>query len=153
MLVPIYDGRTLGNDLAFECDPSQLHELAVGSYPLYDSGVKDLPPGSVVAVAYTAHMFPTTSHYWGVKTSLSLNLISVVLLALPQGSEARSSSFMGSPSGSNTNAVSSHSRFIPHSSPVAPLPQAPGGWQGGFGGARVAGAEEVVYYEDLYRKH
>ncbi|KAJ3817031.1 hypothetical protein F5880DRAFT_1512123, partial [Lentinula raphanica] len=48
--IPIYDGRR-SSDTAFECDPNQLHEIAINSYPLYNNGDVDLPPGSLVTVA------------------------------------------------------------------------------------------------------
>ncbi|KAF9061248.1 hypothetical protein BDP27DRAFT_1369850 [Rhodocollybia butyracea] len=70
--VPIYDSRCLGTDLAFECEANQLHELAISSYPLYGTGMVDLPPGSVV-----------TRHYRSIPTCVSLNIAFVVLLSLP----------------------------------------------------------------------
>ncbi|KIK58943.1 hypothetical protein GYMLUDRAFT_60444 [Collybiopsis luxurians FD-317 M1] len=81
--IPVYDGRTSGSDTAFEFGPNQLHELGLGSYPLYKGGMVDLLQGSLVVIGYTAHSFPTTRHYRDISSALSLNIAFVILLSLP----------------------------------------------------------------------
>ncbi|KAF9026365.1 hypothetical protein BDP27DRAFT_1541389 [Rhodocollybia butyracea] len=68
---------------AFECEHNQLHELAIASYPLYGTGMVNLPPGSTVTVGYTAHTYSTQRHYRNIPTCVSLNVAFVILLALP----------------------------------------------------------------------
>ncbi|KAJ3963993.1 hypothetical protein EV361DRAFT_874366, partial [Lentinula raphanica] len=78
--IPIFDGRR-SSDTAFECEPNQLHEISLNSYPLYQNGDTDLPPGSLVTVGYSAHTYPPKSGDGPI--CLSFDLAFIVLMALP----------------------------------------------------------------------
>ncbi|KAH7867647.1 uncharacterized protein C8R40DRAFT_1182474 [Lentinula edodes] len=80
--VLIFNGRR-SSQLAFESNISQLHEIGINSYPLYENGDVDLPEGSLVTVGYTAHTYATKNHYRNITTGLSFDLAFVVLMALP----------------------------------------------------------------------
>ncbi|KIK51459.1 hypothetical protein GYMLUDRAFT_64826 [Collybiopsis luxurians FD-317 M1] len=117
--IPVYDGRTSAANTAFEASPNQLHEIRISSYPLYKGGMVDLPQGSLVAVGYTAHTFPTTRHYRDIPSGLSLNLAFVILLSLPAAGDeldppvsfrpVRSPSKRSAPVGQSSSSVPSSS--------------------------------------------
>ncbi|KAJ3965605.1 hypothetical protein EV361DRAFT_954854 [Lentinula raphanica] len=105
--IPIFDGRR-GSDTAFECDANQLHEISINSYPLYQNGDTDLPPGSLVAVGYTVHTYHPKSGDGPI--CLSFNLAFLVLLALPPNLPSRY--YLSAPSSSpsvNTSPFRQHS--------------------------------------------
>lgn len=131
--VPVYDGRCAGTDTAFECDPNQLHELAIASYPLYQTGVVDLPPGSAVTVGYTAHTYPTQRHYRNITTCVSLNAAFVVLLALPVAAA------LACP------PLTPHSLYSPAANTFAARYPT-----GTASVSSYRSATDVVYYEDLF---
>ncbi|KAJ3967448.1 hypothetical protein EV361DRAFT_871627 [Lentinula raphanica] len=84
--IPIFDGRR-SSDTAFECEANDLHEMAINSYPLYQNGDVDLPPGSLVTVGYTVHTYPPKSGEGPI--CLSFDIAFLVLMALPANLPSR----------------------------------------------------------------
>ncbi|KIK62177.1 hypothetical protein GYMLUDRAFT_242865 [Collybiopsis luxurians FD-317 M1] len=111
--IPVYDGCTSGSDTAFEFGPNQLHELGLGSYPLYKGGMVDLLQGSLVIIGYTAHSFPTTCHYRDISSALSLNIAFIILLSLPGSGDLLDLPVL-------PKKPLSASKSLPHSSMPAP---------------------------------
>ncbi|KAF9066653.1 hypothetical protein BDP27DRAFT_1423682 [Rhodocollybia butyracea] len=128
--IPVYDGR------------------CAALYPLLQSGMVDLPPGSVVTVGYTAHTYTTQRHYRSIPTCLSFNVAFVVLLALPTASAlAHSPSTALSFPYSDPRALASSYRTAPGASTPTPGShslldlRSPG---------RTGSTDKVVYYKDLF---
>ncbi|KAF9028520.1 hypothetical protein BDP27DRAFT_1436863 [Rhodocollybia butyracea] len=146
--IPVYDGRCAGTDSAFECEPNQLHELAIGSYPLLENGMVDLPPGSTVTVGYTAHTYTTQRHYRNVSTCLSLNVAFVVLLALPTVSALVHPPLtaLAFPS-SDSNGLASSYRNVPGGSTCTPASYSVLDLRSS---GSTGSIDDVIYYEDLF---
>ncbi|KAF9062028.1 hypothetical protein BDP27DRAFT_1451916 [Rhodocollybia butyracea] len=143
VMVPVYDGRCTGTNTAFECEHNQLHELAIASYPLYGTGMVNLPPGSTVTVGYTAHTYSTQRHYRNIPTCVSLNVAFVILLALP-GAAARlaCSPLAVAPLPLTLNTLAP---AYPVESPFASSSRSTAGVT-----SHINSIDEVVYYEDLF---
>lgn len=120
--VPIYDGRASNIDAPFQCTPRQLYEVGIGSYPLYQGGNVDLPPGSTVAVGYTAHTYPNKAHFRGVAKTLSLNLAFVILIALPDSYMSSTSTSPFTHYSYNNPDHSAHQQLSLSPSPVPTVP-------------------------------
>ncbi|KAJ3771973.1 hypothetical protein FB446DRAFT_738399 [Lentinula raphanica] len=109
--IPIYDGRR-SSDTAFECEENQLHEISLNSYPLYQNGNTDLPPGSLVTVGYSVHTYPPKSGEGPV--CLSFDLAFLVLMALPPN--LPSHFYVSLPSLDSPSLTSTPSRHVNHAS-------------------------------------
>ncbi|KAF8891010.1 hypothetical protein BD779DRAFT_1469092 [Infundibulicybe gibba] len=71
--VPVYDGRSLNNP-GFEFKGADFDRIR--SLPLYQNGLADLPPYSVVSIGYTANTFPYKGSNAGSGAlALSLNVL------------------------------------------------------------------------------
>ncbi|KAJ3751633.1 hypothetical protein EV360DRAFT_89532, partial [Lentinula raphanica] len=158
--LPIFDGRGVDGLPRFSAQRWELSRIGQRSYPIYNSGNNDLPPGAVVSVGYTAHLYEPCTPVQGLSHCLSYNLQFVVLLALPSSaslpvyslscsSASTSSSTFQSPASTSTStfqspASNSTSTFLSPASTNAY----------GSNTQNIAGpslsASDVVYYQDLY---
>jgi hypothetical protein len=79
--VPIYDGRATDNRAAFNFSDADFRRLL--SWPLYRDNEEELPLEAVVTVSYTVSKYTSKSG----KINLSSNVLFVVVLSVPSGSE------------------------------------------------------------------
>ncbi|KAJ3969561.1 hypothetical protein EV361DRAFT_1034979 [Lentinula raphanica] len=102
-IVPIFDGRGIGQFPPFSSQPWELSRIGQRSYPLYNGGLTDLPANSTVSVGFTAHVWTPETPTHGIKRSLSFSIQYLVLLALPASSSHASKS--SNSQGTSANVV------------------------------------------------